>query len=84
MAERIGSKYLTFGIQLLEDTTGAITDAIEEECHHDAHKINLKIFKRWIGGQGRRPLSWTTLIEVLMDIQLSELALEIKQSLSVE
>ena len=81
MAERIGPKYLTFGVQLLEDTTGTITDAIEEECHHNAYNINLKIFKRWIGGQGKKPLSWATLIEVLRDIQLSELACEIKENL---
>ena len=70
-----------FGIQLLEDTTGAITGAIQEECHDNLYKFNLKILRRWIGGQGRRPLSWATLINVLMDIQLSELAHEIEQNL---
>ena len=79
MAERIGSQYLTFGIQLLEDATGAIIDAIEEECHHNAFKINFNILKRWIGGQGRKPISWAILIEVLKNIQLSELAREISE-----
>ena len=81
MAERIGAQYLTFGLQLLEDATGAITKAIEEECHHNAYKINLEILMKWIGGQGRRPLSWATLIKVLRDIQLSELAREIEHNL---
>ena len=39
---------------------------------------------KWIGGQGRRPLSWATLIKVLKDVQLSELAREIEHNLSVE
>ena len=81
VAERIGSKYLIFGVQLLEDATGAITDAIEEECHHNAYEINLKILMKWIGGQGRRPLSWATLIKVLRGVQLSELAHEIEHNL---
>ena len=81
VAERIGAQYLTFGLQLLEDATGAITKAIEEECHHNAYKINLEILMKWIGGQGRRPLSWATLIKVLKDIQLSELAREIEHNL---
>ena len=79
--EQIGLKYLTFGIQLLEDTTGAITYAIEKECHHNAYKINLTILKRWVGGRGRKPISWATLIEVLKGVQLSELAHEIEHNL---
>ena len=81
VAERIGPQYLTFGIQLLKDDTGAIIDAIEEECHHKAYKINLKILRRWIEGQGRRPLTWATLINVLRDTQLAVLASEIEHNL---
>ena len=81
VAEQIGVKYKTLSIQLLEDTTGAITDAIENECHRNAANINTKIFERWIRGQGKKPISWATLIKVLRDIQLSELAQEIEHNL---
>ena len=74
VAERIGTNYKDFGIHLLEDVTGSITDAIEEECHHNSYKINIKIFQRWVEGRGRKPITWATLIEVLRDIKLSTLA----------
>ena len=81
VAEQIGRHYNTLGIHLLEDAVGSITDAIEEECHHNAYKINIKIFQRWVEGRGRKPITWATLIEVLRNIQLSTLAHDIEQSL---
>ena len=81
LAERIGVKYKSLGIQLLEDATGSITDAIEKECHFLTVDIILKIFKRWVEGRGRKPITWATLIEVLKNIQLSTLAHDIEQSL---
>ena len=83
IAEQIGVKYKTLGIQLLEDATGAITDTIEKQCLLDAADINMKIIQRWITGQGKKPVAWSTLIEVLRDIQLSELADEIELNLQV-
>lgn len=81
VAEQIGLKYKSLGVHLLEDVTGSITDAIEKECLLNAAHINMKILQRWIKGQGRKPLSWVTLIDVLRDIQLSELAHEIEHNL---
>ena len=81
IAEQIGTNYKILGIQLLEDATGSITDAIEKECHFITVDIILKIFKRWVEGRGRKPITWATLIEVLRNIQLSTLAHDIEQSL---
>ena len=81
--EQIGVKYKTFGIHLLEDATGAVTDVIERQCLLNAADINMKIIQRWITGQGKKPITWSTLTKVLKDIQLSELADEIELTLQV-
>ena len=81
VAEQIGRHYKTFGLQLLEDATGAITDAIERKCLLDAADININIFQKWLTGRGRKPITWATLIEVLRNIQLSTLAHDIEQNL---
>lgn len=81
IVDQIGVKYRVLGIQLLEDATGAITNAIENEYLRNAADINIKIFQRWFEGQGRKPISWPTLINVLKEIELFELACEIERNL---
>ena len=76
--EQIGIHYWDLGVQLLNDTTGAVTQAIIKQYHHDATEINREILQRWIQGKGKSPVEWATLVEVLKDIGLSELACEIE------
>ena len=47
----------------------------------DATKINFQIFQKWIQGKGKLPVEWPTLIEVLKNIELVQLANEIEQNL---
>ena len=81
IAERIGRKYSMLGPLLLNDITGAVTGAIEGQCHHDAVNINLKILQKWISGGGIQPVTWSTLTKALRDVGLAELAREIEQNL---
>ena len=39
------------------------------------------ILKQWIQGKGMQPVQWSTLIDVLKEIELSELAKKIEESL---
>ena len=78
--KQIGTHYRQLGVLLLEDTTGAVTEAIIKHCH-DATEINLQILEQWIQGKGKKPIEWATLIEVLNDIGLSELANEMEHTL---
>ena len=71
---------MQLGVLLLEDTTGAVTEAIIKHSH-DATETNLQILKQWIWGKGKKPVEWSTLIEVLNDIGLSELANEMEHNL---
>ena len=78
IASRIGPTYWKFGIMLLDDDYGHIVDAIAQQQQFDSEQITLKIVQRWlITGGGRQPVTWGTLIQVLEDIQLNELAREI-------
>ena len=79
--EQIGRKYTTCGPLLLNDTTAAVIEAIEEQCHHDATNIKLRILQRWMKGEGIKLVTWSTLTKVLRDVGLSELAREIEQNL---
>ena len=78
MLDQIGTHYKKLGILLLNDTTGTVTQAIIKQYHHHASEINMEILQRWIQGQGM-PVEWATLIEVLKDIELTELAREIEK-----
>ena len=74
----ISQKYWQFGILLLIDDTGKIVESIVHEHQRDAELINLKILQKWINGVGQ-PVSWDTLVRVLKDIQLHELARKMEQ-----
>ena len=73
ITECIGTSYGQLGPLLLRDDDGSVTQAIRDQYHNDAAKINYEILQRWIQGKGRQPLQWSTLIDVLK-IELSPLA----------
>ena len=45
---------------------------------NDPERINIEILQEWVTGRGKQPVTWTTLVEVLRDIELSVLAAEIE------
>ena len=74
LAEEIGSKYFGCGVFLLEDKTGARMRAIERELNRNACDINYRIFEEWLSGSGKKPVTWGTLITVLQEIKMTQLA----------
>lgn len=78
--QQIGTKYLQFGILLLNDSTGDRVDSIKHEHSQHAENINIQILQEWIKGNGKEPVSWKTLTEVLRKIGLSRLATEIEEA----
>ena len=62
---------------LLDDDNCDIVEDLEEKYHHDPVKIITNIYKKWISGTGRKPVTWQTLVGVLRDIELNSLADEI-------
>ena len=78
--EEVTGKYHDLGICLLDDRNSTITNNIEAEHKLDHTRITKAIFKRWLEGRGRRPQSWSTLITVLREIELTTLAKEISDN----
>ena len=73
----IGAKHKKFGILLLNNRTGARITAIAQKHTDDAEQINIEVLQEWLQGKGKKPVTWHTLIEVVKDTGLSELAKDI-------
>ena len=54
--------------------------AVLRTTNHDYHKACLKIFEKWLDGEGRKPVTWATLIQALEDADLKEVARELKNT----
>ena len=74
----IVTKYVLFGAFLLDDTTGSRVKIMAHKHLNDAEQINTEILQEWLTEKGKEPVTWTTLIEVLRDIELTALAGEIE------
>ena len=84
VVQQIGGYYSTLGPLLLNDDTGIITAAIVSQYQLNADAINQEILTRWLVGQGKQPVSWSTLIGALKDTGLSEMAQMIQEHLIQE
>ena len=82
IVQQIGTHYHVMGPLLLRDDTGAVTSAIISQHQRDAALINQEIMTRWLQGQGKLPVSWSTLIDVLKGVELTELSHLIQESLT--
>ena len=78
LVEKISGNYYMFGVLLLEDETGDQMSAIEKEHGRNAPDVLCHVFRLWLQGKGRQPVSWDTLVAVLQDVGLSKLAEDIK------
>ena len=74
----IQNDYEKFGIQLLQDDNGSIVEGIERMKRGDPGDITVEILRQWLQGQGRKPVTWQTLVECLEDTKLHVAANYIK------
>ena len=68
--QSVGTRYPDLGILLLEDDNGVMVDALTLEHQRNAEGITRAILQRWIAGEGKRPTTWRTLVDVLRQCQL--------------
>ena len=66
----IQNDFEKFGIQLLQDDNGAIIAGIERKKRGDPGDVTVEIFRQWLQGKGRKPITWRTLVECLEDTNL--------------
>ena len=67
----IETKYVKLGAFLLDDSTGSKVKIMAHKHHYDAERINTEIIHEWLTENGKQPVNWKTLVEVLRDIELS-------------
>ena len=73
----VATKYGELGTFLLNDD-GLRVRIMALKHLNDAEEINVEVLQKWVTGRGRQPVTWTTLVEVLRDIELSVLAGDIE------
>ena len=74
----VATKYVQFGTFLLDDRNGSRVKIMVHEHLNNAEQVNIAILQEWLIGRGKKPVSWTTLVKVLRDIELSTLAGDIE------
>ena len=74
IAEEIATKYVELSVFLLNDSNGSRAEIMACKHQRDAQRINTEILQEWLTGRGKQPVNWTTLVEVLRDVELSTLA----------
>ena len=75
----IGPKYQDFGAQLLQERTLAHIYDLEHQYQRNGEEINRRILREWLEGRGRKPTTWATLIRVLSEIEMGELAAKLEE-----
>ena len=75
---------IEFGIHLLDVHYGTKMKRIEEEHKYSIYEMAREICRRWLGGSGKHPVTWNTLIDVLKQTQLLTLAGHIESSIDKE
>ena len=79
--QEIGAKFTEFGIFLLQDRRGARVSGLALEHSNNARRISTAILQEWIEGKGKLPVTWQTLVDVLHDVELSDLANDITEAI---
>ena len=78
VSQEISTNWYDVGVLLLEDETGAIIKSIDETCRGNPKRINDEVLQQWIEGKGKMPVTWRTLVDVLRDAELTNLAADIE------
>ena len=82
-SEEVGRHYFKFGVQLLDDETGRVVEAIETEMVKVPNDITRKILIQWLAGKGR-DVTWEVLSDVLESINLAIIASDIRSTFVIK
>ena len=59
--QRTSTHYINLAMFLLNDENCDIVDSLEIQYQHDPERIVREVFKKWISGTGKKPVTWQTL-----------------------
>ena len=79
---QLGPHWRNLGYIMNFDDTGAKIESIEQKYRGDPEDCCRAMFQHWLNGNGVRPCSWGTLIELLEDCDQQALLKEIQSALS--
>ena len=79
---RLAPHWRDLGYIMNFDNTGAEIETIEQKYRGDPKDCCRAMFQHWLNGNGIRPCSWGTLIELLEDCDQEALIEEIQSALS--
>ena len=74
--DTVAAKWEKVAIRLHFDHN--VIDRIKRDGHYQSDPCCCKMFGEWLGGNGRQPVNWQTLITVLSEADYTELARELK------
>jgi len=81
--EQIGCECQKFGILLLHNENGQfVANIIQDNKENGVEDVNISIIREWLKGKGRFPVSWRTLIKVLLEMKLKVLADDVEGKLT--
>jgi hypothetical protein len=81
VAERIADSYKEVGGELLQDLYGNKVEIKHTDNNFKLVNTNVAILKKWLEGDGKKPVTWRILIQVLDKHGLAELAQDIRKAL---
>ena len=80
--QEVGADYMRFGVIILNEKNGAITEMVESNCNHKSECSNMHIARRWLNGHHTyKETSWAALIDTLCEIDRRTLAIKIRKIL---
>ena len=77
---RVGDRFETFGVLLLDDETGDKMAIMREKFMRDPEKITMEVLREWLAGKGVE-VSWESLIATLRKSKLKLMADQIQIAL---
>ena len=76
----MASKWDTMALRLYFD--GTDIERIRMDSHHQCESACRKMFQEWLDGNGRKPLTWRTLVKAVHEAGMSECAKDMKDALN--
>ena len=79
----IAPDWSRFGIHFDFDETGQTLKCIAKEHPFNPIDCCTQMMREWLEGRGRQPATWATLIDLLKDAEMNDLAQQVEEIVAV-